>query len=110
MRIEEAEPSSSSAGVDMPPASAALLRNIVSTKNDEEFISAINKGREVHAVMGKTELYKWTEVLNRCDEILEKAVQKVDNKFVHLLCPAKNVSRVLGFASFLENFRLCFSE
>lgn len=77
MKIDDAEPSSSSSGSDMPPASATLLRNIVATKNDEDFIAAINKGREVHAVMGKTELYKWTEVLNRCDEILEKAVHKV---------------------------------
>uniref|UniRef100_A0A1I7TFV2 HECT-type E3 ubiquitin transferase n=3 Tax=Caenorhabditis tropicalis TaxID=1561998 RepID=A0A1I7TFV2_9PELO len=78
MRIEDAEPSSSSssAGTDMPPASAALLRDIVSTENDEDFVAAINKGREVHAVMGKTELCKWTEVLNRSDDILEKAVEK----------------------------------
>lgn len=78
MRIEDAEPSSSSSssGNDMPPASATLLRNIIATKNDKEFIAAINKGREVHAVMGKTELYKWTEVLNRCDDILEKAIEK----------------------------------
>lgn len=78
MRIEDAEPSSSSSssGTDMPPASAKLLRNIIATKNETDFIAAINKGREVHAVMGKTELYKWTEVLNRCDEILEKAIEK----------------------------------
>lgn len=86
MKIEDAEPSSSSSstGTDMPPASATLLRNIVSTKNDEDFITAINKGREVHAVMGKTELCKWTEVLNRCDEILEKAVEK--NEQGNMLC------------------------
>ncbi|CDH93242.1 HECT-type E3 ubiquitin transferase [Caenorhabditis elegans] len=84
MKIDDAEPSSSSSGSDMPPASATLLRNIVATKNDEDFIAAINKGREVHAVMGKTELYKWTEVLNRCDEILEKAVHK--NEFGNLQC------------------------
>lgn len=86
MKIEDAEPSSSSSssGTDMPPASATLLRNIVSTKTDDDFIASINKGREVHAVMGKTELYKWTEVLNRCDEILEKAVQK--NEQGNMLC------------------------
>lgn len=68
----------------MPPASAALLKSIKETKNDEEFIAAINKGRDVHAVMGKTELYKWTDVLNKCDAILEAAVQK--NELGNMLC------------------------
>ncbi|PIC34687.1 hypothetical protein B9Z55_014266 [Caenorhabditis nigoni] len=77
MRIDD-EPSSSSNSTEMPPASATLLQKINDTFTDEDFIEAINKGREVHAVMGKTELHRWIDVLNRCDEILEKAVQKND--------------------------------
>lgn len=88
----------------MPPASAALLKTIKETENDEEFIAAINKGRDVHAVMGKTELYKWTEVLNRCDAILESAVQK--NEHGNMLCDhdatvKSNVVSVIRFTVLL---------
>lgn len=80
MKIDEGtEPSSSSGApvADMPKASADLLQAIMKTETDEDFVDAINKGREVHAIMGKTELYKWTAVLNRCDAILEKGTKKV---------------------------------
>ncbi|CAD6198666.1 unnamed protein product [Caenorhabditis auriculariae] len=61
---------------EMPRSCVQLILAVKNAKTTEQFIREIDKGRETHAVMGKTELCRWVVVLNRCDEVLEKAVVK----------------------------------
>lgn len=58
---------------ELPPLCATLIETIRATTTVERFIEELNRARDLQAVLGKTELSRWADVLNRCDEILEDA-------------------------------------
>ncbi|KAK6054912.1 hypothetical protein COOONC_07583, partial [Cooperia oncophora] len=63
-----------------PPLCASLIETIKGASTVERFIEELNRARDLQAVLGKTELSRWADVLNRCDEILEDATVIQDHE------------------------------
>ncbi|VDM57399.1 unnamed protein product [Angiostrongylus costaricensis] len=56
---------------ELPPLCANLIETIKEASTVDHFIAELNRTRNLQAILGKTELSRWAEILNRCDEILE---------------------------------------
>ncbi|KAI1715515.1 E3 ubiquitin-protein ligase [Ditylenchus destructor] len=52
-----------------------FIANLKRTGSMEEFISKLDSMTEWSSVLGKTEMGRWTDILNDCDEILEAATK-----------------------------------
>ncbi|XGW27129.1 hypothetical protein V3C99_007605 [Haemonchus contortus] len=65
---------------ELPPLCASLIETIKGATTVERFIEELNRARDLQAVLGKTELSRWADVLNRCDEILEDATVIQDHE------------------------------
>ncbi|CAI4227768.1 unnamed protein product [Auanema sp. JU1783] len=68
----------SMAGDVMPPMVANLIARIKNAGDTDKFVQELDRARSFQTVLAKTELYRWAEVLNRCDELLEEASTSVD--------------------------------
>ncbi|WKY07279.1 hypothetical protein Q1695_007038 [Nippostrongylus brasiliensis] len=72
---------------ELPPLCASLIETIKGATTVERFVEELNRAREHQAVLGKTELSRWADVLNRCDEILEDATVIRDYEMKVDRCP-----------------------
>ncbi|KAJ1356705.1 hypothetical protein KIN20_014444 [Parelaphostrongylus tenuis] len=59
---------------------ANLIETIKEATTVEHFIAELNRTRNLQAILGKTELSRWADILNRCDEILEEATKVEDHQ------------------------------
>lgn len=61
---------------ELPPMCAATINEFKNAGSDSEFIEQLNRMKEWQSVIGKTEMIRWVEVLDRCDSILEGACKR----------------------------------
>uniref|UniRef100_A0A158P6V3 HECT-type E3 ubiquitin transferase n=1 Tax=Angiostrongylus cantonensis TaxID=6313 RepID=A0A158P6V3_ANGCA len=64
---------------------ANLIETIKEASTVDHFIAELNRTRNFQAILGKTELSRWAEILNRCDDILEDATKVEDNQMKVLI-------------------------
>ncbi|KAK6751843.1 hypothetical protein RB195_003334 [Necator americanus] len=88
---------------ELPPLCANLIETIKSATTVERFIEELNRARDLQAVLGKTELSRWADVLNRCDEILEDATVIQNHEMKVDKCPITkyNTISILRFTGLL---------
>ncbi|KAE9417746.1 hypothetical protein Angca_008412, partial [Angiostrongylus cantonensis] len=70
---------------ELPPLCANLIETIKEASTVDHFIAELNRTRNFQAILGKTELSRWAEILNRCDDILEDATKVEDNQMKVLI-------------------------
>ncbi|EYC43749.1 hypothetical protein Y032_0481g2245 [Ancylostoma ceylanicum] len=94
---------SSSCNGELPPLCANLIETIKNATTVERFIEELNRARDLQAVLGKTELSRWADVLNRCDEILEDATVIQNHEMKVDKCPVTkyNTISILRFTGLL---------
>ncbi|VDM73761.1 unnamed protein product [Strongylus vulgaris] len=88
---------------ELPPLCANLIETIKNATTVERFIEELNRARDLQAVLGKTELSRWADVLNRCDEILEDAtvIQNYEMKVDKCPVTKYNTISILRFTGLL---------
>ncbi|VDK27232.1 unnamed protein product [Anisakis simplex] len=83
-----------------------LIKHIKSAPDEESFFARLIEVYEWQPQFGKSEMSRWADILNMCDEVLEKAVTYVDPNGVLMAVDndpemVRRVSAVLSFTSLL---------
>ncbi|CAJ0931067.1 unnamed protein product, partial [Mesorhabditis belari] len=89
---------------DLNPACAKAISEFQAPSSEEEFIKKLTSMNEWSSVVGKTEMIRWVEVLDRMDSILERATTLDENNryLVDVDMTLKNsVMVILKFTSLL---------
>ncbi|KHN86002.1 E3 ubiquitin-protein ligase HUWE1 [Toxocara canis] len=88
------------------PRCIQLIEHIKSAPDEESFFTRLVDVHEWQPQFGKSEMARWADVLNMCDEVLERAVKHVDTRGVLMWVDAepvmvRRVAAVLSFTALL---------
>uniref|UniRef100_A0A914RFT5 Uncharacterized protein n=2 Tax=Ascarididae TaxID=6250 RepID=A0A914RFT5_PAREQ len=83
-----------------------LIEHIKSAPDEESFFARLVEVHEWQPQFGKSEMARWADVLNMCDEVLKRAVTHVDTRGVLMAVDAepivvRRVAAVLSFTALL---------
>uniref|UniRef100_F1KQ87 Syntaxin-binding protein 5 n=1 Tax=Ascaris suum TaxID=6253 RepID=F1KQ87_ASCSU len=88
------------------PRCMQLIEHIKSAPDEESFFARLVEVHEWQPQFGKSEMARWADVLNMCDEVLKRAVTHVDTRGVLMAVDAepivvRRVAAVLSFTALL---------